>query len=114
MTDGIDDGQGKQLLSQVTEHMEVVGSDEQPLGKVDTVKGDQIILTKSDSPDGRHHAFPSRLIERVANDRLILNCSADDARQEFSEPDRDQALSEGDDQGEDGPHILDRSFSGTY
>ena len=32
----------------------------------------------------------------------------------FDTPDRDRALFERDDQGQDGPHMLNRSFSGTY
>ena len=42
--------QGKrQLLGNVREHMTVVGSDDEQIGTVDCVRGDQIILTKGDS-----------------------------------------------------------------
>ena len=120
MTDGFNDTGndqgfgGSSVLDQVTEHMEVVGSDHQPLGKVDKVAGDNIILTRTDSPDGQHHAFTSSLVERVENNKLILNRPAEEARREFSAPDRDRSLAESDDQGEGGPHILDKSFGGTY
>ena len=120
MTDGFNDSSndqglgGSSVLGQVTEHMEVVGSDQQPLGKVDKVAGDNIILTRTDSPDGQHHAFTSALIDRVENDKLVLNRTADDARSEFSDPDRDRSLAEDEGQGEAGPHILDQSFGGTY
>ena len=102
------------LLARITEHMEVVGSDHQPVGKVDKVKGDQIVLTKTDSPDGRHHSFSSSMIDRVEDSRLILTATAEEARQTFGDPDRDRSLAETDDQGEAGPHVLNKSFSGTY
>ena len=102
------------LLAQISEHMDVVGSDHQPLGKVDKVKGDTIVLTRTDRADGRHHSFPSSLIDRVEGDKLILSGTAEEAREQFGDPDRDRSLAETDDQGESGPHILDKSFSGTY
>ena len=118
MTDhlsGNDDNDNESgLLAQISEHMDVVGSDHQPLGKVDKVKGDTIVLTKTDSADGRHHSFPSSLIDRVEGDKLILSGTAEEAREQFGDPDRDRSLAETDDQGESGPHILDKSFSGTY
>ncbi|MCY7271729.1 MAG: DUF2171 domain-containing protein [Sphingomonas bacterium] len=104
----------RQLLGQVTEHMEVVGSDDLPLGKVDAVKGDKIILTKSDSPDGRHHSIACNIVDRIEDNKVFLTRPAEEARREFGTPDRDRALGERDDQGEDGPHVLNRSFSGTY
>ena len=102
------------LLAQVSEHMEVVGSDHQPVGKVDKVKGDTIVLTKTDSPDGRHHSFASSMIERVEDGKLVLAGTAEEAREQFGNPDRDRSLAETDDQGETGPHVLNKSFSGTY
>ena len=66
--------QGKrQLLGEMREHMNVVGSDEEQLGTVDHVRGDRIILTKGDSEDGRHHALSCSLIDRVEGDRVILD-----------------------------------------
>ena len=104
----------RQLLGDIREHMQVVGSDEQPVGTVDKVRGDRIILTKDDSPDGRHHAISCSLIERVEGDRVILDKTAEKAREQFSSEDRNRALFERDDQREEGPHMLNRSFSGTY
>jgi hypothetical protein len=118
MTDHLSDNQDSSdqsgLLAQVTEHMEVVGSDHQPLGKVDKVHGDTVVLTKTDSADGRHHSFASSMIDRVEGDKLILNATAEEAREQFGDPDRDRSLAETDDQGESGPHVLNKSFSGTY
>ena len=105
----------RQMLGQIREHFEVVGSDEQHVGKVDRVAGDRIILAKSD-PDsgGAHHSLSCSELDRVEGDRVILNCSAEQAMRRWRDESRDRALFEREDQGESGPHMLDRSFSGTY
>jgi len=104
----------RQMLDSIREHMEVVGSDEQPVGTVDKVRGDRLILTKGDSPDGQHHSVNCAMIDRVEGDRVILDKSAEDAKAEFGSEERDRALFERDEQREPGAHILNRSFSGTY
>jgi hypothetical protein len=107
--------QKRGLLGQVREHMEVVGNDDQHVGTVDKVAGDRIILTKSD-PDagGAHHSLSCSTIDRIEENRVILDCSADQARKNWRDESRSRALFERDDQGEMGPRILDRSFEGTY
>lgn len=105
----------RQLLGQVREHMEVVGSDGEHVGTVDKTAGDRLILTKSDDDSGgRHHSLPCTMVDRIEEDRVILDCKADEARQKWRDDDRERALFERDDQGEAGPMMLDRSFSGTY
>ena len=104
----------RQMLGQVREHMEVVGSDEQEVGKVDHVRGDRIILTKSDSDDGRHHMLSCSMVDRVEGDRVILDKPAEEAKRAFFSDNRDRAMFERDDDRERGPHMLNRSFSGTY
>lgn len=104
----------RQLLGNVREHMEVVGSDDQPVGKVDHIRRDRIILTRDDSPDGRHHSISCSKIDRVEDGKVFLDKTADEAKREFTEDLRNRALFERDDQGEEGPHMLNRSFSGTY
>ena len=105
----------RQLLGQVREHMEVVGSDDEPVGTVDRVAGDRIILTKSDpEAGGAHHSLPCTMIDSIDGDRIRLDCSADDARRKWRDESRERALFEREDQGEAGPHMLERSFSGTY
>ncbi len=107
--------QGKrQLLGQIREHMTVVGSDEEQVGTVDKVRGDRIVLTKGDSEDGQHHSLQCWLVDRVEGDRVILDRPAAEARQQFSNENRDRALFERDDDREPGAHMLNRSFSGTY
>ena len=45
-------------ISQIKEHMDVISSDREIVGKVDHLEGqDRIKLTKSSSPDGKHHHF---------------------------------------------------------
>ena len=63
----------RQLLGNVQEHMEVVGSDGQPVGKVDHIRRDSIILTKNDSPDGRHHTIGCSKIDRVEDGMVFLD-----------------------------------------
>ena len=107
--------QGKrQLLGQVREHMTVVGSDEEHIGTVDNVRGDRIVLTKSDSEDGHHHSLQCWMVDRVEGDRVILDRPAAEAKQLFSAENLDRGLFDRDDDRGTGPHMLNRSFSGTY
>lgn len=75
-------------LGNVVEHMEVVGSDGKHVGTVDCVRGEQIMLTRSD-PDsgGVHHSIPATWIAQV-EDRLILNMPAQQAKAEWRTEDR--------------------------
>jgi len=112
-------------LAKVTEHMDVVGSDGAHVGTVDKVSGDRILLTKSDSDaGGRHHSIPSRWIESV-DDKVTIRKTAEDAKAHWRDEERNSAFFNEDgshrtdknDAGRDdasGPHILNRSFSGTY
>ena len=90
----------RQMLGAIREHMEVVGIDEQPVGTVDKVRGDRIILTKTDSPDGQHHSINCAMIDRVEGDRVILDRHADEAKATLGSEERDRALFERDDQRE--------------
>ena len=58
--------------SDIREHMEVYGSCGNLLGKVDHVEGDQIKLTKNDSPDGQHHLIPLSWVAKV-HDHIHLS-----------------------------------------
>jgi hypothetical protein len=103
------------LLDQIREHMEVAGSDDEHVGTIDCVAGDRIILTKSDPESGGvHHSLSCSDIDRVEGDRVILDVSADRAKQQWRDESRNRALFERDDQGEMGPRALNRSFEGTY
>lgn len=104
----------RQMLGKVSEHMEVVGSDGTHVGKVDKVGSDRIILAKSD-PDagGMHHSIPCGWVESV-EDKVVLNRTSASAMEAWRNEDNGRALFERPDQGSEGPHALDRSFSGTY
>jgi hypothetical protein len=105
----------RELLRDIREHMEVVGSDDEHVGAVDRVAGDRIILTRSDPQSGGvHHSLSCADVERIEGDRVVLDCSADKARERWRDEDRERALFEREDQGRAGPGILGRSFSGTY
>jgi len=105
----------RQMLRDIREHMEVVGSDGEHVGTIDRVAGDRIILTRSDPQSGGvHHSLSCTDIERIEGDRVVLELKADQARERWRDESRERALFEREDQGSAGPHILDRSFSGTY
>jgi hypothetical protein len=107
-------GVQRQALAKVKDHMEVLGSDGGHVGKVDKVRGDHIVLTRSDSDAGGvHHRIPCSWIDEVG-DEVRLNRSADQAKREWQVEERSRALFERPDQGVEGPHMLNRSFSGTY
>lgn len=95
-------------LAQVTEHMEVVGSDGAHVGTVDKVRGDRIILTKTDADaGGRHHSIPSRWLESVA-DKVTISKTADDAKAHWRDEERNQAFF-----NEDGTHRGEKSADKT-
>lgn len=107
--------QKRSLLGQVREHMDVVGSDDEHIGAVDKVAGDRLILAKSDPASGGvHHSISCSDIDRIEGDRVILDCKADETKRRWRDEDRGRALFERQDQGEAGPGVLERSFSGTY
>ena len=108
--------QGKrQLLGQIREQMEVVGSDGEHVGTVDRTAGDRLVLAKSDPESGGvHHSLMCTAIDRIEGDKVFLDMNAEEARKQWRDDNRDRALFEREDQGEAGPGILNRSFSGTY
>lgn len=98
-------------LKKVDEHMEVVGSDGTHVGTVDKVRGDRIILTKTDKDaGGHHHSIPSRWIQSV-DDKVTIRKTAEEAKREWRDEENSRAMF-GDDAT--GTRNLNRSFSGTY
>jgi hypothetical protein len=107
-------GEQRQSMSKVTEHMEVIGSDGEKIGTVDGVRGDRIILAKNDeNASGHHHSIPCSWIDSV-DDKVKVNKSRDEAMNAWRDEERSRALFEREDSGSRGPHVLNRSFSGTY
>jgi short-subunit dehydrogenase len=63
----------------IAEHMEVVGSDGEHVGRVDKVEGDQIKLTKNDQEaGGQHHRISMDMVDTVDQNRVRLNRTAED------------------------------------
>jgi len=67
----------------IREHMDVMGSCGNKLGRVDHVEGSQIKLTKKDSPDGLHHFIPASWVTRV-DDQVHLSKTCGAAEREWT------------------------------
>ena len=66
----------------IREHMDVYASCGTKVGKVDHVEGDQIKLTKNDSPDGQHHLIPPSWVAKV-HDHIHLNKDHDEVQSQW-------------------------------
>ena len=101
-------------LRQAQEHQEVLGSDGQHVGTVDHVRGDQILLTKTDKDaGGHHHRIPSSWISRV-DDKVHLSKTAEEAKRAWRDADEAGGLFGGDRDRDMARTDLNSSFSGTY
>lgn len=70
-----------QDASQIREHMEVVGSDDRHVGRVDHVRGTDIELARLDLGGGfKHHLIPLSWVDFVEEDKVRLNLTADAAK----------------------------------
>lgn len=109
----IHDARWAEAVERVREHMDVAGSDGGHVGIVDCVRGEHVILTKSDAKAGGvHHGIPAAWIARV-EDKVILHLTAAEAIERWRIEGRSRALFEREGKA-GGPHVLGRSFSGTY
>ena len=66
-------------ISQIAEHMEVIGADGVHVGTVDKVEGDRIKLTKKDSGShpGHHHYISQGLVAGIEGDQVRLSANGD-------------------------------------
>jgi hypothetical protein len=69
-------------VAAIREHMDVIGSCGNKLGKVDHVEGGSIKLTRNDSPDGLHHFIPTSWVTRV-DDKVHLSKNCGEAKREW-------------------------------
>lgn len=72
-------------MSEIREHMRIIGKDGAPVGTVDKVEGDRIKLTKQDSPAGHkdhHHYIDKKLVGSVEGDIVKLSVNADAVRKQ--------------------------------
>ena len=68
-------------LSEIREHMEIIGADGVHVGTVDKVEGDRIKMTKPDSGShaGHHHYVSGGLVADVEGNRVRLSANGDAA-----------------------------------
>ena len=68
-------------LSQVREHMEVIGADGVHVGTVDKVEGNRIKLIKADSGSHKdhHHYLSAGLVAGIEGDKVRLSANGDAA-----------------------------------
>jgi hypothetical protein len=67
--------------TQIKEHMDVVGSDDQHVGTVDRVEGQRIKLARKDpSAGGEHHYIDVSKVSSVQEGRVRLSCTAQQAQ----------------------------------
>jgi hypothetical protein len=69
-------------MTEIKEHMEVVGKDGIHVGIVDQVEDDRIKLTKKDNPpghEGHHHYINRKLVGSVEGDVVKLTVNGDAA-----------------------------------
>ena len=67
----------------IREHMDVISSDRKTIGKVDHMEGsDKSKLTKSSSPDGKHHFIPLSWVDHV-DQHVHLNKSGSDVTSQW-------------------------------
>ena len=81
--------------SSIREHMEVIGADGTHVGTVDCIKGDRIVLTKSDSGvqmegaesshSGHHHYISLGLVADVEGNQVRLSATGANAVQFMEE-----------------------------
>jgi hypothetical protein len=68
-------------ISNIREHMEVIGADGVHIGTVDKVEGQRIKLTRKDSGEGshkgHHHFIPSGLVAEVEGNKVRLSANSD-------------------------------------
>ena len=82
-------------LSQITEHMSVIGADGVHIGTVDKVEGDRIKLTKADSGShtDHHHYIAGGLVAGVEGNQVRLSATGVNAAL-MEEEDSGEALSD--------------------
>jgi hypothetical protein len=66
-------------MTEITEHMEVIGADGVHVGTVDKVEGSRIKLTKTDSGEGahkgHHHYIDRGLVAGVEGNKVRLSAT---------------------------------------
>ena len=63
----------RERLEAQGEHMQVKDMNGEHVGTVDHVEGEQLKLTRTDSPDGQHHYVPLSQVESMDDVAVYLN-----------------------------------------
>ncbi|MBV9834006.1 MAG: DUF2171 domain-containing protein [Alphaproteobacteria bacterium] len=66
-------------LSQVKEHMEIVGSDGAHIGTVDKIEGNRIKLTKRDSSQEQHRYVDGSSVATIDGNKVRLSKKGNEA-----------------------------------
>ena len=61
------------IADQIREHMEVLGEDGESVGRIDSIDGERIKLTRADSEDGQHHYIQCSDVAGIENDQVHLH-----------------------------------------
>jgi len=68
-------------FDEIREHMKVIDAEGAPIGKVDSLEGDRIKLTRDSSGmgshEGHHHFIPRGLVADIEGDTVRLSARAD-------------------------------------
>jgi hypothetical protein len=68
-------------FAEIREHMLVIDAEGAPVGKVDSLEGDRIKLTRDSSGmgshEGHHHFIPRGLVADIEGDTVRLSARAD-------------------------------------
>lgn len=70
-------------FDEIREHMLVIDAEGAPVGKVDSIEGDRIKLTRTSSSagvgnhEGHHHFLPKGLVADIEGDTVRLSARAD-------------------------------------
>ena len=83
-------------LSDIREHMDVIGADGVHVGTVDKVEGGRIKLTKADAGEGghkgHHHFISGEYVAEIEDGAVRLTANADVAVEHETEEDGKDAL----------------------
>ena len=82
-------------FDEIREHMQVIDAEGAPIGRVDSLEGDRIKLTRdssgSGSHEGHHHFIPRGLVADIEGDTVRLSARADALESIFESEEDDGA-----------------------
>ena len=82
-------------FDEIREHMQVIDAEGAPIGRVDSLEGDRIKLTRDSSGmgshEGHHHFIPRGLVADIEGDTVRLSARADALESIFESEEDDGA-----------------------